>query len=178
MRHYLARVSCCLALVVGLSGCVDDEGIVVRVYQVSPAGIGAGIGTVKLFPAADGGVRLVPDLHDLDPGEHGFHVHEKPSCEAGEKGGKKIAALAAGSHYDPHKTGKHTGPDGEGHLGDLPVLDVDERGFAVTPVVAKRLRIAELKGRTLMIHSGGDNYSDNPSMGGGGSRIACGVIPQ
>ncbi|MRI32294.1 superoxide dismutase [Endozoicomonas sp. OPT23] len=159
-----------------LTGCSDDE-VVVRVYQVSPGGIGAGIGTVKVLPASGGGIRLVPDLHDLEPGDHGFHVHENGSCEAGEKGGKKIAAFAAGGHYDPKKTGRHSGPEGNGHLGDLPVLDVDDRGFAVTPVVAKRLTMADMKGRTLMIHSGGDNYSDNPPMGGGGARIACGVIP-
>ena len=29
-----------------------------------------------------------------------------------------------------------------------------------------------------MIHSGGDNYSDAPEKnGGGGERIACGVMP-
>jgi Cu-Zn family superoxide dismutase len=29
-----------------------------------------------------------------------------------------------------------------------------------------------------MIHEGGDNYSDQPKpLGGGGARIACGVIP-
>ena len=27
-----------------------------------------------------------------------------------------------------------------------------------------------------MIHSGGDNYSDEPKLGGGGARVACGVI--
>ncbi|SSP59941.1 Cu/Zn superoxide dismutase [Acinetobacter baumannii] len=28
-----------------------------------------------------------------------------------------------------------------------------------------------------MIHAGGDNYSDSPlPLGGGGARIACGVI--
>ncbi len=29
-----------------------------------------------------------------------------------------------------------------------------------------------------MIHAGGDNYSDTPEkLGGGGARVACGVIP-
>jgi hypothetical protein len=29
-----------------------------------------------------------------------------------------------------------------------------------------------------MIHEGGDNYADAPKpLGGGGARIACGVIP-
>jgi Cu-Zn family superoxide dismutase len=28
-----------------------------------------------------------------------------------------------------------------------------------------------------MIHAGGDNYSDHPKrLGGGGARIACGVV--
>ena len=33
-----------------------------------------------------------------------------------------------------------------------------------------------LKGHSVMIHEGGDNYTDNPPLGGGGARIACGVI--
>jgi len=27
-----------------------------------------------------------------------------------------------------------------------------------------------------MIHAGGDNYTDEPALGGGGARVACGVI--
>lgn len=37
------------------------------------------------------------------------------------------------------------------------------------------LAVSDLKGLTLMIHANGDNYSDNPPLGGG-SRMACGVI--
>ncbi len=36
------------------------------------------------------------------------------------KEGKAVAAGAAGGHYDPQHTGKHEGPLGAGHLGDLP----------------------------------------------------------
>ncbi len=44
--------------------------------------------------------------------------------------------------------------------------------------IARRLKMEELKGRSLMIGAGGDNYSDLPEKGGGGgARIACGVIP-
>jgi superoxide dismutase, Cu-Zn family len=35
--------------------------------------------------------------------------------------------------------------------------------------------VAEVKGRSIMIHAGGDNYSDQPAPLGGG-RIACGVV--
>jgi Cu-Zn family superoxide dismutase len=39
------------------------------------------------------------------------------------------------------------------------------------------LKAADLKGRSLMIHAGGDNYSDYPAkLGGGGPRMACGVV--
>jgi Cu/Zn superoxide dismutase len=37
--------------------------------------------------------------------------------------------------------------------------------------------VAEIRGRSIMVHTGGDNYSDTPApLGGGGARIACGVI--
>jgi Cu-Zn family superoxide dismutase len=44
-------------------------------------------------------------------------------------------------------------------------------------VLAPRIKVSDLKGRSLMIHAGGDNYSDSPQkLGGGGARVACGVI--
>jgi Cu-Zn family superoxide dismutase len=79
--------------------------------------------------------------------------------------------MAAAGHYDPANTGKHLGPHGEGHKGDLPVLTVDADGRATTDVVAP-----DVKGHSIMIHAGGDSYSDQPApLGGGGARIACGV---
>ncbi len=81
-----------------------------------------------------------------------------------------------GGHYDPKNSGRHEGPYGKGHLGDLPKLIADEKGDVTMSVTAPRLKLKDLKGRTLIIHAGGDNYSDNPPMGGGGSRIACGVV--
>lgn len=158
-----------------MTGCASHESLKVTINEVSSTGVGAELGTVWVTQAKEG-VKFTPDLHDLTPGEHGFHVHENPSCDPGDKNGVMVAALTAGGHYDPMKTGRHAGPDGNGHLGDLPKLVVDDKGFAKTPVTAKRLKLSDLKGRSLMIHSGGDNYSDNPPMGGGGSRIACGVV--
>jgi len=93
------------------------------------------------------------------------------------KDNKPIAGMAAGGHYDPAGTAKHEGPYGQGHLGDLPALYVGTDGNATLPVLAPRLKMTDLKGRALMIHAGGDNYSDVPApLGGGGARMACGVI--
>src|SRR4051794_4149693 len=84
---------------------------------------------------------------------------------------------AAGGHLDPKSSGRHEGPAGNGHLGDLPALTVNNDGTADTPVVAQRIKLSDLPGHALMIHAGGDNYSDSPEkLGGGGERIACGVI--
>jgi len=93
------------------------------------------------------------------------------------KDGKAVPALAAGGHYDPASTGKHEGPYGNGHLGDLPALYVAADGKATLPVLAPRLKVSDIKGRSLMIHAGGDNYSDAPALlGGSGARVACGVV--
>ncbi len=86
--------------------------------------------------------------------------------------------MAAGGHWDPNNKGSHQGPYGNGHLGDLPILYVDKEGDANSPVFAPRIHnLNEIKGHSLMIHSGGDNYSDHPeALGGGGARMWCGVI--
>jgi Cu-Zn family superoxide dismutase len=144
---------------------------------VTPAGNGKMIGTVTITESPNGLV-FTPNLTDLAPGPHGYHVHETGSCAVNEKEGKKVAAGAAGGHYDPNGTKQHLGPTGQGHLGDLPPLVVGGDGRATVPVTAPRLtKLAEVKGKALMIHAGGDNYADKPApLGGGGERIACGVI--
>jgi Cu-Zn family superoxide dismutase len=85
------------------------------------------------------------------------------------------AGLAAGSHFDPAKSGKHAGPQGHGHVGDLPKLVV-EGDIAKASLTAPNVKVADVIGRALMIHAGGDNYTDEPALGGGGARVACGVI--
>lgn len=149
----------------------------VEMNLVTAQGIGQSIGTVTITET-DKGLEFTPNLSSLPPGEHGFHVHAKGSCEPAIKDGKPSPAEAAGGHFDPQHTGKHEGPEGMGHLGDLPVLVVNSDGKATTPVVAPRLKaLAEVKGKALMIHVGGDNMSDQPKpLGGGGVRFACGVI--
>ena len=159
-----------LVLGLGLAGCDDpvspDDSVVVNISETAA---GASVGSIRVEQTADG-ARFTPNLTGLTPGEHGFHVHVNPSCG--------MAGQDAGGHYDPQNTGRHEGPNGDGHLGDLPTLSVNSSGAATTPVVAPRVRVRDLDGRSLMIHAGGDNYSDTPAaLGGGGARVACGVVP-
>lgn len=142
--------------------------VTIPVNLTSANGIGKSIGTITATDTKYG-LLLQPDLHDLPAGVHGFHIHEKPSCDDG--------GMAAGGHLDPHDTKKHHGPYIDtGHLGDSPALSIAEDGRATLPVLAPRLSVSAIKDHAIMIHAGGDTYSDNPAMGGGGARIACGVI--
>lgn len=70
----------------------------------------------------------------------------------------------------------HAGPGKAGHKGDLPHIMADAEGVAKAKLHAPNLQAKDLKGHSVMIHEGGDNYTDNPPLGGGGARIACGVI--
>ena len=151
------------------------KSIKVTMNLITVDGVGKPVGTITIKEGKDG-VTLEPKLKDLPPGEHGFHMHEKPSCDPADKEGKKTAGQAAGAHYDPEATKAHKGPGGGGHKGDLPKLVVSDKGEAKDKMEVKGVTLADFQGRALMIHAGGDNYSDTPKpLGGGGERIACGV---
>jgi len=142
------------------------------IHRLSPNGVHEKIGYVTFKDTAQG-LFIEPEIEGLSVGEHGFHVHAIGDIEP--KNGK--AGGSAGTHYDPENTGRHCGPYENGHKGDLPVLVVDNDGVARTPMIAPRLKLNEIVGRAIIVHSGGDNYRDKPLKNGGGkSRIAGGII--
>jgi Cu-Zn family superoxide dismutase len=152
-------------------------GLTVPMAMATAQGPGASVGRLTLSNTA-GGVALSLDLHGLPPGSHGFHLHENPSCDPGHAAdGSVTSAGAAGAHLDPAHTGKHLGPEGAGHLGDLPRIEVAADGTARQTLVAPHIKSVDaFRGHALMIHAGGDNYTDTPPLGGGGARLACGVV--
>ncbi|NKQ11843.1 superoxide dismutase family protein [Pseudomonas sp. SST3] len=168
-------------IIAALASCtamgLQAETLSVPVKAVSAEGIGESVGTVKI-ESSQYGLVFRPELSGLDAGAHGFHLHAKGSCEPADKDGETIAAGSAGGHWDPKNSGKHGEPWGDGHMGDLPALMVDSEGQANQPVLAPRLKsLGDIKGLALMVHKGGDNHSDHPQpLGGGGARVACGVI--
>ena len=154
------------------------------VALATPTGTGAAVGSIT-FTDGPGGAKIAVDLHGLPPGQHGFHVHQNGDCgpttptpTAGAAPAAPVPAGAAGGHLDPDHTGMHMGPMGKGHMGDLPFLTVAADGTDRETLTAPRWSdVAALKGHALVIHAGGDNYADQPKpLGGGGPRIACGVI--
>lgn len=163
MKVYLFSALC-------LTGTLALADINVQIQSTDQEGMSNAVGNI-LIQETPYGLLFTPDLKNLPSGIHGFHIHENPSCA--DKG------MAAGGHLDPKKTGKHLGPyNDQGHLGDLPALYINQDGTATLPVLAPRLKkIKEIENHSLMIHEGGDNYSDSPEkLGGGKGRMFCGVI--
>jgi len=174
----LKKIIClgAVAAFVVMGGLAHAETFKAEVFLATDKGPGASIGFVTLTDTPEG-LEIKTDLTGLPPGKHGFHVHENGDCGAVEKDGKAMHAAAAGGHYDPEKTGKHLGPDNGGHLGDLPVLEAAADGSAKVTLLVKKPKAGDFKDRSIMIHAGGDNYSDEPALlGGGGARLACGII--
>ena len=171
----LRRASALAALLAASTGlAIAQQQITVDINRISSSGIGEKIGSV-VVSEGKGGVSFKVSVKGLPAGQRGFHVHDKGDCGPGMKDGKMEAGLAAGQHYDPEGHKSHKGPKGKGHKGDLPLLKGNASGIEQT-VTAPRLKLEDVKGRALVIHEGGDNYSDQPKLGGGGPRIACGVV--
>lgn len=171
--------SAVLALV--LASCSTPQAgptVSVSLHRVDAAGGGASVGDIILSDGNDG-LHLHMQLHGLPPGDHGMHLHANGSCDAAPNAaGEMTPAGGAGGHFDPAASGHHEGPMGNGHLGDLPLLHVNADGTANATLLAPRLRgVDSLRGHAIIIHANGDNYSDTPApLGGGGARIACGVV--
>ncbi len=120
-------------------------------------------------------VSVHAKLSGLEPGDHGFHVHEKGDCSAPD-------AKSAGGHFNPH-TVDHGGPEGDvHHAGDLGNITANEEGVAELTVdlPTSFLSLApdadnNIVGRAVVVHGGVDDLKSQPS-GAAGPRIGCGVI--
>lgn len=96
-----------------------------------------------------------------DSGFFGFHIHEGGACTGTD-------FSDTGSHYDPIDV-PHPA-----HAGDLPPLMLCNGG-ACQSVTTDRFRVADVIGRTVIIHSMPDDFHSQPA-GNAGTKIACGVI--
>lgn len=116
------------------------------------------------FYQRDNCVLVVADIGGLprnDTGFYGFHIHEGTACGTND-------FSESGSHYNPKGT---VHPK---HSGDLPPLMLCGRR-AHLEVLTDRFKIADVIGRTVIIHSKPDDFNSQPS-GNAGTKIACGII--
>ena len=104
---------------------------------------------------------VIQGLPATKSGFFGFHIHAGSSCT-----GPDFADT--GSHFNP------TDAPHPLHAGDLPPL-MSCHGNAYLSVATDRFNIADIFGRTVVIHSMPDDFRTQ-SAGNAGTKIACGVI--
>ena len=90
-----------------------------------------------------------------------LHVHVGESCN-----GEDFAESMG--HYNPQNMSHPR------HAGDLPPL-LSNNGEAYMSVLTNRFSVNEIVGKTLVIHSGTDDFYSQPA-GNPGIKIACGII--
>ena len=125
-------------------------------------------GTVAFTQDGDH-VTFVADVDGLAPNTiHGFHVHEKGDLS-------DPGLLKAGGHYNPtHQP--HGGPlSAHHHAGDLGNLTADAAGHAHATGTLPGVALADLVGRTVIVHAKADDLHTQPS-GDSGGRVAGGKI--
>lgn len=122
-------------------------------------------GEVRFFQM-DAGVIVIADIsglpnQDACGGVFGFHIHEGMGC-----GGDDFAETKG--HFNPSNCAHPY------HAGDLPPLFSND-GHAWMAVLTNRFSLAEIIGRTVVIHVKPDDFTTQPA-GNSGMKIACGVI--
>jgi Cu-Zn family superoxide dismutase len=134
------------------------------------------VGRAELVQTPNRGVLIRIAVDGLEPGVHGFHIHETGQCDAPDFG-------SAGGHYAPGGHAHGVLHDGGSHAGDLLNLVVPQSGrldaerlaTAVVLLPGAQASLMDDDGSALVIHANADDYISQPS-GGGGPKVACGVI--
>ena len=131
-------------------------------------------GTILLMQAPGTPTLIKGTITGLEPGEHGFHIHEFGDMSKG--------CESMGGHYNPD--GVDHGDLGQGHVGDLGNITADEDGTASFSIQANRVDLIgerSVVGRGIVVHADTDDLGqggDEESLktGNAGDRLACGVI--
>ena len=128
-----------------------------------------------LFIQAPGTPTLIRGtITGLEPGEHGFHIHEFGDTSDGCK--------SMGGHYNPD--GVDHGNEDNGHVGDLGNITADANGLASVKKIAGRVDLLgdrSVIGRGLVVHADRDDLgkggdAESLKTGNAGDRLACGII--
>ncbi len=126
-------------------------------------------GLIQFAQMPDGAVRVSGTVNNLAPNAQvGFHIHENGVCSGD--------GSAAGGHFNPG--GREHATPGQGHAGDLPMLQANATGTATVQYVSHDIRLTgpqSIVNRGLIVHTAADDYRTQPT-GNAGARVACAVI--
>ena len=168
MKYFIIFIS----LVVVSCG-VSPKPLEGTLYNLTEKGTDQKFGAIVVKPLAEKGIIIQVSATNLTPGTYGFHIHEtNVLTPLVKEDGSQVIGGMAGGHWDPDKTGLHLGPEGNGHRGDLPQLVVDKNGIINSIITNTKIQLADIKGKSFMVHGNPDNYSDTPlPLGGSGPRM-------
>lgn len=128
------------------------------------------------FKYVEGVMLISGTVRGVEPGPHGFHVHEVGDCSAPD-------ASSAGGHFAPDGD-PHGSPDSineKHHVGDLGNIVANDDGVADIDISDAEMTLdagpKSVLGRSVIVHAGEDDFVSQPS-GDAGPRIACGIIHQ
>ena len=128
-------------------------------------------GTIEFEELTNNVCSITVKLFNVSDGLHGLHIHQKGNLTDGCK--------SAGPHYNPHNS-NHGGDTVFGHAGDLGNVK-SINGIIDTIIIAQKLSISEIIGRTIVLHEDEDdlgkgNNEESLRTGNSGNRIACAII--
>ena len=131
-------------------------------------------GTIKFTQEPGGPTVITGEITGVEPGEHGFHIHEFGDLSGG--------CDTAGAHYNPDNVDH--GDLEEGHVGDLGNVTANDEGVADFTIIAKRVDLMgdrSVVGRGMVIHADRDDLgqggdAESLKTGNAGDRLACGII--
>lgn len=129
-------------------------------------------GSVTLTEGKEG-LTIVAKVSNVPPGKHGFHIHEKGSCEDTGK--------AAGGHFNPNKVDHGFMPKNghmHAHAGDMGNITVGKDGTGKLKIFLAGATLKEGKyavdGKAIILHEKEDDFGQ--PTGNAGGRIGCGII--
>lgn len=120
------------------------------------------IGFASFYTTPFDGILINTEVYGL-PGSSGFygmHIHEFGDCT--------LPFAQTGNHYNP------TNMPHPLHAGDMPPL-LNNNNYAWMSFYTEHLRIEDIIGKSIIIHSMRDDFTTQPS-GDSGDKIGCGVI--
>ena len=154
-----------------MSQTIEQKCIEKPIYELSENGKGKIVGSIEVKEQGKG-ISIHVVASGLKPGQYGFHMHEKNTMSnTTDDKGNTVIGGGLGGHWDPDNTHKHAGPHGDGHRGDLEMLQVGKEGTVDQTVISTRIPFKAVKGKAFVIHAMPDNFTDHPVNGGSGARM-------
>lgn len=133
-------------------------------------------GEIIMVETASGAVHVDVSAEGVPEGAHGIHVHEVGRCGSADSFESAGGHVSAGlEHGIKSARGPHPGDLPNVHAGADGVVRAEFflRGFSLG--TTGNPRILDENGTAVVLHSGPDDYTTQPS-GDSGSRIACAVL--